>query len=737
MFASRGILILIILFQATFSWCQNSLHGTITNESGAPLIGAGVYISDLNSGTTTNEKGEYTLNNLPKGALKIQFSFLGYESEIRSVNIDSGDNHFDLHLHETIIEAHEVVISTAYPSSQDENPVKVEQMSMKELKKLGGISLMESISNMPGVSQISTGAGIGKPVIRGLSYNRVLVYSLGTRLENQQWGDEHGLGLSGMGVERVEIIKGPSSLLYGPDAMGGVMHLIEEKPAPIGKIIGDYNAQYNTNTQGYNSNLGIKASSKKIRFSLRGGTQSHADYMQGNGIRVTNSRYNGNAVKTSLGYSNHFISSAVNASYVTSLVGIPEEISVQNTDHAPIPSYQNLKTLLTSWQNTLFLGRSKLKVNLGYLINDRREFEVEGTDTSTTVEEELALGLKLKTFNYDVKFYTPKTKLGEVIFGVQGMNQINANFGSELLIPDAKLNDIGLSIMTKYDFKKLLVQAGLRVDNRMLWLYNLAKNYSSINGALGGTYKVGEKVLFRANVATGYRAPNLSELTSNGAHPGTIRYEIGNINLKNERNIEFDLSSHLHTEHATADIAGYYNLINNYIYISPDGYLTDGFYTYHYVQSNAFLYGGEFTLDLHPHPAHWLHVKVIYSTVDGQKFNGEFLPYIPANKLTTSLNIELEPKGIFNEPYINLSNTYVFNKNNVANIETNTSGYNLLNIAIGSEIKVAKQLVSISVNANNLLNTTYYDHLSRLKNYGLYNPGRNIQFSLKIPFGIK
>lgn len=739
-------------------YAQHTLSGIITDENKQPLWGASVYIPDLYLGTSTNAEGYYEIKNIPKGVLKAQFSYIGYESEINSIEINESLVKFDTHLHKSVIEAHEVVVSTAYPSSQDENPVKVEQMTTKDLKKVGGIGLMQSIQTMPGVNIVSTGVGINKPVIRGLSYNRVLVYGMGTRIENQQWGDEHGLGLSDMGVERVEIIKGPSSLLYGSDAMGGVMHLIEEKPANIGTFVGDYNLAMNSNTQGYSTNLGIKTASKKLRFSLRAGTESNIDYIQGNGIRVSNSRFKGNAIKSSIGYTNHFISSTFYVNYISSLVGIPHGTDEQVTERVPEPSYQQFNTLITSLQNTLFFGKSKLKINLGYLANNRNEFEGEESHEGETEEEhsehegEAALQMNLKTINYDAKYYTPKTKLGEVIVGIQGMNQNNKNNGEEILIPDATINDIGISAMTKLEHNKLLIQAGLRYDIRSIFVdTSLIINtlfisnettsdklfYNSINGAFGATYKLSHSVLIRTNIASGYRAPNLAELTSNGVHHGTNRYEIGNMLLNSEQNIEFDLSSHLHTEHATADIASFYNYINNYIYLNPTSVLTEGFNTFEYTQDDAMLYGGEFTLDIHPHPLDWLHLRGMYSSVIGQKTSGGYLPLIPANKLNISANIEAEGNKLFHDPFFNFSWNYVFAKNNIPSTESISNSYSLFNLAIGTEISVGSQHISLSFIGNNLLDVAYYDHLSRLKSDNLYNVGRNFQVNLKVPFSIK
>ena len=203
-----------------------------------PLQGATIYLIELETGVATDSAGNFDLPLKTQAPINVQITYVGYETNVFPWHADSGSKTY--FLEPTVIEGHDVVVSAAYITTQDENPVKVEQKSARELKQTGGTNLSEAMTTIPGVDMIGSGSGIGKPVIRGLSYNRVLVYSDGMRLENQQWGSEHGLGLSSAGIDRIEIIKGPSSLLFGPDAMGGVVYLIPEKPALANSFAGDY-----------------------------------------------------------------------------------------------------------------------------------------------------------------------------------------------------------------------------------------------------------------------------------------------------------------------------------------------------------------------------------------------------------------------------------------------------------------------------------------------------------------
>ena len=334
------------------TYTQNSLSGNVADaETGAPLEQVSVYIPQLENGTVTDENGDFLLKNLPEGNYKLVISYIGFETYSTSIEINTGSNQFDYQMTPSAIEMDEVVLSTPFHKLQRENVMKVEQKSMEELKQQGGITLSEGITNIPGVSSVSTGVGIGKPVIRGLSFNRVLVYTQGVRLENQQYGGEHGLGINDAGISSVEVIKGPASLLYGSDALGGVLYLNPEKFETAGETSGDVNMRYFSNTLGYNANAGFKTSGEKLKFLVRGAYASNADYETGDGTSVTNSRFNEADLKTGLAYQASKFKTELRYNYNGSELGIPEEIGAQNNDRDPLMPYQELSTHIISSKN--------------------------------------------------------------------------------------------------------------------------------------------------------------------------------------------------------------------------------------------------------------------------------------------------------------------------------------------------------------------------------------------------
>jgi len=726
----KSIYITLLIGLSVVASAQNKIIGTISDKDNKPLPNVIVSMPEIHKETVSDADGKYILANLPNGNFKIVYSFIGYETKIVSVNISGKEITQDITLQDNAIHMDEVIVSTAFNKLQSQNVMKVEHANLKSLQQKGTATLIEGLATIPGVSQVSTGTSIGKPVIRGLSGNRVLVYSQGVRLENQQFGEEHGLGLNDSGVESVEVIKGPASLLYGSDALGGVLYFNPEKFANPNEFKADFSQRFFLNTLGSNTSLGLKTSTENWKFLARGSFNTHADYQIPNGDRVTNTRYNESDLKTGIGYSNSTFSSVLRYNFNRLDLGIPEEgISEQSTSHSTIYPKQAVDNHILSLHNNFYFKNSKLDADLGYIFNDRSEFE----DSSVA-----SLHMKLRTLNYDLKYYFPKFGKVEAIAGVQGMHQTNDNSGEELLIPDATTNDFGVFGTANYEFGKNILQAGLRFDNRKVssethgtvgeegYFEGIDRSFDSFNASLGYKTNLADNFTLRLNVASGFRAPNLAELTSNGVHEGSNRYEIGNADLDNEQNLQTDLNLEYKSSHFELFANGFYNHINNYIFISPNGNVIDDNNVYDYVQANAKLYGGEAGIHFHPHPIDWLHFTSSFETVIGKKDNGDNLPLIPANKWNNNFRGEFNIKNWWKEGFATINIESTFAQNNNSEFETRTNDYTLINLGLGGKIILGKSAFNFNLNANNLFDKTYISHLSRLKSDGIPNIGRNI-----------
>jgi iron complex outermembrane recepter protein len=728
----KSFFIILFLGFSSIFYAQKSISGTISDTKKQVLSGVIVTIPELNISTISDQNGNYFLSDLPSKQLKITFSFLGHISQTKTIDLTKSNPIFDILLDEATFQMDEVIVSTAFNKVQSQNVMKVEHQSMSDLKQKGSTTLIEGLATIPGVSQISTGVSIGKPVIRGLSANRVLVYSQGVRIENQQFGDEHGLGLNDAGVESVEVIKGPASLLYGSDAIGGVLYFNPEKFADPKTLSTDFSQRFFSNTLGTTTTIGLKTSTNNWKFLSRGSYSEHSDYQLPNKNRVTNTRFNEKDFKTGIGYSNAKFSSVLRYNFNALDIGILEKGIDEQTKSRNVDfPKQGVANHLLSLNNSLHFEKSKLDLNLGYIANNRKEFAENNTPN---------LFWKLKTINYDLKFHLPKYGKLETIIGSQGMFQTNKNFGLESLIPDAKTIDYGFFGTTNYQWKKNVLQVGLRFDNRKVATNAMGifgeedsflaveKKFNSFNGSLGYKTNLKENLILRLNLASGFRAPNLSELTSNGIHEGTFRYEIGNPDLTTEQNFQADLNLEYKTDHFEFFANGFYNLITNYIYVAPNGNQIDDVAVYDYLQNDATLYGGEIGLHFHPHPFDSLHFDSSFENVTGKKADGKFLPLLPAKNFNNTIRTDFNIKKWLSGGFASINILHSFEQNNFSEFETKTKDYTLFNLGFGGKIKLQNLVFNLNINANNIFDKIYISHLSRLKSEGIPNIGRNIIF---------
>lgn len=743
----NNIFFILFFVYTAFLVAQNQISGTITDENHNPIF-ANVYIPKLEIGTVADIEGNFSLYNIPNGQFEIIISYLGYSSHSERIRFPRETN-TDLHiaLKPSAIEMEAVIISVPFHHLQGDNVMKVEQIKVSDLQQEGALNLADGISNVAGVNTINTGIGIGKPVIRGMSSNRVLTYSQDVRLENQQFGDEHGLGVNESGIESIEVIKGPASLLYGSDALGGVLYLNPERFADENSYSADANATFYSNTKGSNLNLGVKNTIDNFGIIARGGYSSHADYKMGNRQRVTNTRYLEKDFKAAARYKTDHFSSTLRYNYNDSDLGIADSIGEQTTTRNLELPYQEVISHTLSWSNTVRFSKSKLTTKIGYLMNDRKEFEDDHDHEHSHdhLDEKLpSLRLKLNTLNYDVKYHLPSNEKLETIIGIQGMHQKNKNDGEEILIPDAITNDIGVFATGHYHLDKVDFQAGLRLDNRKLNIKNtwneheqelipaFSKNFTSLNAALGVKWNLFENLVSRINLASGFRAPNLAELTSDGIHHGTFRYEIGSTELTYEQNLQIDLALELRLENIEIFINGFYNTIKDYIYLDPTNEFINQTPVYRYQQNNADLYGGEFGFHYHPKRMQWFHFDNTYETVIGKQKGGSYLPFIPAHTLNNRIKFDFKDGKTFinNTAFLQLRTTFAQNK--FSAFESKTPGYSLLNFGASTAWKWSNSKINLGVSVTNLLNKEYTSHLSRLKVHEIADIGRNVILNMKV-----
>ncbi len=755
----------VLVTIVTLTYGQTLSGKVFDSDTKETLPGASVYISDLKTGAVTDANGRYEIRNLPRSKFTVLIKSIGYSTV--TVLIDFGKvNSRDFPLKIAAIESPEVVVTgSAFSSEKARSSVPVEQISKFNITGIGVDNLVNAIATTPGVSAISTGGAISKPVIRGLSYNRIVTVNEGVRQEGQQWGDEHGIEIDEFSADNIEVLKGPSSLLYGSDALGGVINILEPISPSAGKIKGELQSNYSTNNRLTASSLMAEGNLNGFVWRARGTYKSAIGY-QTPTERVFNSGYKEKnadllaGINRSWGYSHlHFSkwdsdigffegdrdSSTGKLLNSAGSIATDQELKSRSI----VLPFQNVTHTKISLVNNLILGQSQLRVNAGFQENDRKEFS---TDTENT-----GLWFHLSTVTYDVKYYFPQRdslKGVEAVIGASGMNQKNENKGNAFLIPGYNLNDLGGFVSVKKSFRKATINAGVRFDTRHIsgdQLYTdstlLFQGFSSafyaFSGSVGATYNINEVYNLKVNAGRGFRAPNISELSANGVHEGTYRYEIGNLSLKPETSLQFDIGISAEGKRISLSLDGFYNIIDHFIYYRHsinDSILTDGnaYPVYRYTQGNSDLRGFEFSFDIHPISN--LHFENSIAFVEG--VNNDIhqpLPYIPPVKIENELRYTFKSKkGLrFSDPYIKLAMVNTLKQNKIDRFETTTPGYTLLNAGIGTRIRAGQQSILIFVAGNNITNVAYYNHLSRLKEKNIYEMARNITFGIHLPFGIR
>ena len=756
--------------------------------SGLPLAGASVYISDLRTGTVTGKEGLFLINNIAAGRHLVEVSFVGYATVTEYVTI-TADTRRDFALSFSIIENNEVVVTGVSSATQQRRtPTPVTIMKKDELVRVTATNLVDAISREPGISQLSTGPAISKPVIRGLGYNRVVVLNDGVRQEGQQWGDEHGIEIDEYSVTKVEILKGPSSLMYGSDAMAGIINILTNVAVAKGSSKGSLIANYQTNNRmrGVGGNYGAYYKNG-FNWNLYGSYKGAADYTNKYDGRVYNSKFREANFGGYLGYNDswgysHLVVSSYNqragvvegerdedGNFVKPMAGGGEEIPTEddfNSIEPQIP-FQRIRHNKLVSDNSFNIGPHRLSVVVGYQNNRRIEY---GNIDDPTEKE---LYFDLNTITYNALFHFRESGNWRTSVGINGMQQANKNLGAEVLIPEYSLFDIGGFVFTQMTAEKYSLSGGIRFDNRSVdsrffeeggdvKFDAFQKSFANISGSAGISYLASKELALKFNAARGFRAPSIPELASNGTHEGTNRYEYGDKNLDSETSLQLDAGLEWNTRHISVAATLFYNGINDFIYyrklesvaggdsiVQVDG---EDMTAFKYSQQNARLSGAELTIDIHPHPLDWLHFENSFSFVNGrfkEAIEGsKNIPFIPAARLISDLRADLFPSSKrLDNTYIRAELESVFQQDHpftAYNTETSTPGYSLLHISVGTDLLSAKKkkLFSVFINANNITDVAYQNHLSRLKytqvnqqtgRIGVFGMGRNFSFKLVVP----
>ncbi len=634
----------------------------------------------------------------------------------------------------------EVVVTGFQKNDPKYTSLNIEPYSLKEMNEKAPFNLSDALAKLPGISQITSGNAIAKPVIRGLYGNRILVLFSGMRFDNQQFQEEHGLGLSQIGIDRVEVIKGPASLLYGSDALGGVINVIEEKPATQGKAI-DAGTQLFSNTLGTLTDLGLGKRNGNKWWRIRLGMETHADYSDGNNTRVLDSRNKGYYLKAGIGFERPKWVQENSYNFSYSQFGfIIEDINTafkadDRWSRSMKGPHHNVMLNLFNSQNTFKLSKSVLKLSVGAQSNKREEDEGGG---------QISLNMHLLSLLQSLRWEKDLSRSISFVASQQFTYENNTNYGKRILVPDANFMEGNLSGYLKGLFGKFTVELGAGISDKNIRTFKtnnlnppgspvapFTKNDVTANVLAGIVFNASEWLSVKTNTSTGSRSANLAELSSNGMHEGVYRFEVGDPNLKAEQNLNTDLTVEVNKRDWLFSASVYHDRFLNYIYLMNSDSTYYGYPIYYFRQQNARIFGSEIVLNVQPQSWRGLSVKEVFSATRGELDKDGNLPFIPAFKSSTSVRLEKQLNGRISSFFVEPEYEYVFNQDMPAQFETPSASYYLLNCSAGITVKGQTGNWQLGLVGTNLTNSAYIDHLSRLKAWGMLNQGINFVISAR------
>lgn len=763
---------------------QYTITGIINGISSESLPGATVWIEELQKGDITDQNGRYKINKLQKGIYHLHVKHVGFEPTVKAIIVSEGSLTEDFILTPSSVRLSEVEVKTnAYKTGPKEQSMTIQTVDRAFLEKSSSNTFVNALQKIPGVNAINTGVGIAKPVIRGMSFNRVIVTDQGIKQEGQQWGADHGLEIDQYAPERVEIIKGPSSLLYGSDGMGGIINILPASLPNSNTLSGSFLGVYKTNNHLFGTSTMIEGDKEGKLFRFRFSTQDFGDY------RVPTDSFIYNrfvlpiydqtlkntagkernitgmvGLKKPWGHTTITVSNFnQEAGFFSGALGIPREYQLTSDGNSrdidlPRQVTNHFKVITNYVRN---FEKDWLEVDLGFQNNYRREeSRPHAHGKGPRPEGILALGLTLQTFTANANYHHQLNKKLNGVYGFQGQFQINRRGGFEYLLSDFTSGNVGIFVYEEYQVNaKASVTAGIRFDygyrsidefsepiyddqeniiGSNLRSGHVERQFSNFSGGIGISFYPNSNFNAKLNLGSSFKIPTAPELSANGIHHGTFRHELGDSTLTTERGWQADLNITYSTGKLYASFTPFFNYFDRYIYLGPTSQfspLSEGGQIYRYRQDDAMFTGAEANVDYDLTKS--FQIRTAFEYVWNYNLNTQLaLPFTPPLSILGEAEYQLPFQGIISKPYIGMTAQYFAAQMRVDRNEETTPGYTRISISAGATIKIVNQELELLFSIRNLLHTRYLNHLSRYRLLNLPEQGRNFNVTVKLPFTI-
>ena len=789
-----------IFYNLTFGQNYYVLNGVVVDENNEALAGASVVLHPTKKGAVTDELGKFTISELQADNYVIEISFIGYNTYSESLEI-SGNQTFNAQLQVANLNLHEVIITDNYVEKRKkEESLNIEIVNDNYLKQNLGGSLMNSLERLPGVSTIDIGSGQSKPVIRGLGFNRVVVVENNIKHEAQQWGSDHGLEIDQYAVDNVEIIKGPSSLMYGSDAIGGVIDMKNRILPTKNSFGGVVNLTGKSNNDLMGTSLSLYGRKDWFFVNLRTTFIDYGDYkvptdsvdiysyraaLYKNHLRNTagyekNVHLNFGIIQN--GFQSRFYVSSVNSKsgFFANAHGLePRNVDTElhdkssrdvNYPYHKVNHFKVINTTQYQWE------KSKLEFDLGFQSNFRQErsqyvshgYMPPVFPDSLVFDSDLEREFNKFVYSGNLKLSHQFSEKTELVFGMNSEFQNNRIDGRGFIIPAYKQYTVGGFVFARHNFSgKSGIQLGIRYDYGNIktteyydWFpspveengseteeylqraESINRNFSNISWSVGYNFNP-ENWSIKANVGKSYRMPIAKELAANGVNYHSFSYEVGDSELSPEISYQFDAGLEYHSKKFALGTTPFVNYFSNYIYLNPtsehDRLYGNGNQVFYYTESEVIRYGGE----IHAHYELLKNVQlgIIGEYVYSEQLSGEkkgfTLPFSPPASAIFNVKYQKRKLEFIKNAYFSFDYRITASQNNIVPPEEPTDGYRVINLGFGGDFSMAKQNVNISMQVQNLLNTKYFNHTSYYRLINVPEPGRNFIVNISIPFSGK
>ncbi len=737
---------------------DDTLRGRVLGPNGQPLAGAQVSVLELERATRADRDGNFAIGGLPAGWYTLRVTAPGYAST--SIRVTASQAIGEVVMQERSFELEPVAVTASRtPQLIANSPLATSTLGPERLRREHSVSLARTLATLPGVRALTTGEQVGKPVIRGLFGSRVATLADGLRLEDYSWSDEDAPSVDARLAERVEVIRGPASLLYGSDAVGGVVNVI---PEPLPEQSQRLYMRGGVETYFASGNLegGLVARAEGAGRGLgwratvigRMGQDVHTP----NG-EIPNTGFGAVNGEAALGLSRPWGTLALRYQRYGGEFKLLEADGPVMIDDRLVPRgailaaegeeeggpERKLSDDRIQLSGAFPLPGVRIETRAQFQRHVLQELADEEILPIPTAEEgeSVQFDLRLNTFTADVLAHLAPAGLGEATLGVSGLAQENDSRGPQLLVPDASVRSGGAFAVWQNDFGPLRLLAGARVDHRTQTARDVPalglpaddeRSWTAPSWNAGAVLDVGGGLGLTAGVGRSWRAPTLFELYANGPRIGEARYDRGDSTLTDERGMEIDGGVRWTGRVARLEVNVYRNAIDHFIVTEPTGIFLGGLRVFQTVQTDALLRGVEAQGEVRVLPP--LTLRGVFDYVRGtERGTGDDLALIPPARGRAEAEYRRDDLFGFGRGYLSAGVEMVAKQTHAAEDEFAPGGYTLLDMGIGVERRVGSRGVRIDVQMHNALDAAYRSFLNRYKEFAL-DPGRSL--TLRIATGI-